>query len=409
MTYFRLLICLIVFACLNTTLSLTRRYAAIVIDAHSGKVLDEEDADKTCHPASLTKMMTLYMVFEALKSGRITMNTRVPISSHAARQSPSKLGLRPGSSVTVETIIKALTTKSANDCAAAIAEYLGGSESNFASQMTRKARALKMPNTIFKNASGLPNPNQITTARDMATLGRSLYLHFPKDYHHFRLKAFHFRGIVHRNHNHLLNRNGKDAFKIDGFKTGYIAASGFNLAASAVLTGEDNKPRRLITVVLGGPNRHWRDRRVLELFDSNFRRIGIGRGATKVSIAKEDDEDDSEVTEFLKEEREAPKSPLRPIAVSWPPPSSQPSVKKASASDLWAVQMGTYNSREEARHIATKALRILKSGEVSTPKVSKGRKSSYGARLFGISREEATTVCKRYAPKGKECRVLAAN
>src|SRR3990167_4873706 len=161
MTYFRLLICIIFLTSFNTTLSLTPRYAAIVIDAHSGKVLDQEGADKICHPASLTKMMTLYMVFEALKAGRITMYSRVPISSHAARQSPSKLGLRPGSSVTVETIIKALTTKSANDCAAAIAEYLGGSESNFASQMTRKARALKMPNTIFKNASGLPNPNQI--------------------------------------------------------------------------------------------------------------------------------------------------------------------------------------------------------------------------------------------------------
>ena len=406
MTYFRLLICIIFLTSFNTTLSLTPRYAAIVIDAHSGKVLDQEGADKICHPASLTKMMTLYMVFEALKAGRITMYSRVPISSHAARQSPSKLGLRPGSSVTVETIIKALTTKSANDCAAAIAEYLGGSESNFASQMTRKARALKMPNTIFKNASGLPNPNQITTARDMATLGRALYLHFPKDYHHFRLKAFNFRGIVHRNHNHLLDRNG-----IDGFKTGYIAASGFNLAASAVRVGEDNKPRRLITVVLGGPNRHWRDRRVLELFDNNFRRIGIGRGAAKVSITKneDEDEDDSEVSDFLKEENDAPKDSLRPIPVSWPPPSSQPKRQKSPATDLWAVQMGTYHSREEAKHIATKALRILKSGEISTPRVSKGRKSSYGARLFGISREEATTVCRRYAPKGKECRILAAN
>jgi D-alanyl-D-alanine carboxypeptidase len=253
-------------------MGLTPRYSAIVIEANSGQVLEQEGADQICHPASLTKMMTLYMIFEALKAKQIRMDTQVPVSLHAARQIPSKLGLRPGEYVSIETIIKALVTKSANDASAAIAEYLGGSESNFAIMMTRKAKSLNMRHTVFKNASGVPNPQQVTTARDMAILSRSLYLHFPKDCHHFRLRAFHHRGRVHRNHNHLLGKAlGSDAsIKVEGIKTGFVNASGFNLAASAVRVGRDHKPMRLIAVVLGGPNRHWRDRRVAELLEGNF-------------------------------------------------------------------------------------------------------------------------------------------
>lgn len=410
MACLRSIIYLIFFAYLNCAVGLTPRYSAIVIEAHSGRVLEQEDADKNCHPASLTKMMTLYMVFEALKMGRIQMSTRIPVSAHASRQIPSKLGLRPGEYVTIETIIKGLVIKSANDASAAIAEYLGGSEANFAAMMTRKAKSLGMRKTIFKNASGVPNPHQITTARDMATLSRALYLHYPKDYRHFRLQAFHHQGRVHRNHNHLLGK----VPGLDGIKTGWVAASGFNLAASAERLGPDNKQQRLIVVVLGGPNRHWRDQRVAKLLETNFQRIGLEYAASvknndenENENENDNDDDDSEVTEFLKEATVKPSTP-RPIPVRWPSPSSKPKHRNTGEKDMWGVQIGTYKSLKEAKLRAKKTLSILKSGEISTPKVTKGNKSSYGARLLGISREEAETICKKHAPKGKECRILAS-
>lgn len=406
MSCLRFIICLIFLGYLNCTVGLTPRYSAIVIEANSGRVLEQDDADKICHPASLTKIMSLYMVFEALKLGQIRMNTQVPVSSHAARQAPCKLGLRPGEYVSVETIIKALVTKSANDASAAIAEYLGGSEANFSIMMTRKAKSLGMRHTIFKNASGLPNPQQITTARDMAILSRAIYLHFPKDYRHFRLTAFHHRGKMHRNHNHLLGK----VHGLDGLKTGWITASGFNLAASAVRVGPDNKPKRLIAIVLGGPNRHWRDQRVKELLETNFQKVGLGHGS---SVKEIDDDEDFEVNAFLKEEvakSEVTKASARPIPVSWsPPPSKHKHHNIPGEGYLWGVQLGTYKSLKEAKIKAKKTLTSLKSGEISTPKVSKGKKSFYGARLLGLTKEEAKMACRKFASSGQECRILASN
>jgi D-alanyl-D-alanine carboxypeptidase len=400
-------ICLIILSYLSCAIGLTPRYSAIVIEANSGQVLEQEGADQICHPASLTKMMTLYIIFEALKAKKIRMDTQVPVSLHAARQIPSKLGLRPGEYVSIETIIKALVTKSANDASAAVAEYLGGSESNFAVMMTRKAKSLNMHHTIFKNASGVPNSQQITTARDMATLSRCLYLHFPKDCHHFRLQAFHHRGHVHRNHNHLLGKAlGSDAsIKVEGIKTGFVNASGFNLAASAVRVGRDHKPMRLIAVVLGGPNRHWRDRRVAELLETNFEKVGLGG-----SSATEINDDEAEVKAFLKENlaKEPIKILPKPIPVSWSSSCTKPKPQKVSEADGWGVQLGTYKSLEEAKLKAKKTLTFLKSGEVSTPKVSKGKKYLYGARLVGLTKTEAETACKKFS-KGKECRILASH
>jgi D-alanyl-D-alanine carboxypeptidase len=254
------------------------KYAAIVIDAETGTVLHEEEADGIRHPASLTKMMTLYMLFEALKSGKVALNSSISVSEKAARQPPSKLDLKPGHTMTVRTAILGLVIKSANNAAVAVAEHLGGSEEVFAYKMTLKARALGMRNTIFKNASGLPNPLQVTTARDMAILSRALYRDFPKEYKYFATQCFSHKGQIHRNHNHLL---GKVA-GVDGIKTGWIVASGSNLSASAQRYDAQNKPHRLITVVLGGPNRHWRDRRVEELLESHF----LQRGAYQASLNK---------------------------------------------------------------------------------------------------------------------------
>lgn len=412
----RLIISLIFFSYFNCAVGLKPRYSAIVMEAQSGRVLDEDDADKICHPASLTKIATLYMVFEALKSGRIRMDTQVPVSFHAARQAPCKLGLRPGEHVSVETIIKALVTKSANDASAAIAEYLGGSEANFAAMMTRKAKSLGMRRTIFKNASGLPHPQQVTTARDMAILSRSIYLHFPNKYHHFRLQALYHRGRMHRNHNHLLGK----VPGLDGIKTGWVEASGFNLAASAVRIGKDNKPTRLIAVVLGGPSRHWRDRRVADLLEINFQRVGLGS-------SRRDMDDDPDVTAFLREKidrSENIKATSPSIPVSWSSSLTKLKPQKALKKEAlekdvlerleklkkedWGVQLGTYTSLKEAKLKAQKTLAILKSGEISTPRVSKGKKSFYGARLLGLTKKEAETVCKKFSTD-KGCRILASH
>ena len=242
-----------------------RRYASIVIDASNGRVLHAENPDRKAYPASLTKIMTLYMVFEALESGKLTMNSKLKVSRRAARMPPSKLGLRTGQTIKVKDAMLALMTKSANDVAVAVAEALGGTESNFARLMTRKARALGMSRTSFRNASGLPNSKQLSTARDMSKLARIVLRKFPKYYKYFSTRSFTYRGRAYNNHNKLL----KSFLGTDGIKTGYTHASGFNLVASAV---RDN--RRLIGVVFGGKTGRSRDKHMKKLLTRAFAKAG---------------------------------------------------------------------------------------------------------------------------------------
>ena len=220
-----------------------REYAGIVIDARTGKTLYAHDADEYRYPASLTKMMTLYMVFDALEAGDVTLETRVPFSRHAAGRPPSKIGVPAGKSISMEQAILALVTKSANDVAAAVGEKLGGTESGFARMMTRKARELGMKRTTFRNASGLPNGEQRTTARDMARLGIALREHHPKYYKYVSTRSFSFGRARYGNHNKLLGR----VRGVDGIKTGYINASGYNLVTSV-----QDKGRSVVGVVIGG-------------------------------------------------------------------------------------------------------------------------------------------------------------
>lgn len=219
------------------------KYAGIVVDAKTGRVLYESSADAHRFPASLTKMMTLYMVFEALDAGRISLNTQITFSKHAASEPPTKLGIGAGRSITVEQAILALVTKSANDAATATGEFLGGSEAGFARMMTNKARQLGMSKTVFKNASGLPNAQQVTTARDMARLGIALREHYPQYYKYFSTRSFKFGNARMGNHNRLLGR----VRGVDGIKTGYTRASGFNLVSSVV-----DRDRSIVAVVMGG-------------------------------------------------------------------------------------------------------------------------------------------------------------
>jgi D-alanyl-D-alanine carboxypeptidase len=253
------------------------RYGAIVIDADTGVILHESNADKSLHPASLVKMMTLLMAFDRLADGSMTLNQRIRISAHAASQPPSKLGLNSGSSLTVKDAIYSLVTKSANDIAVAMGEHIGGTESQFAAMMTRRAKELGMTQTRFKNASGLHHPDQVSSARDMAILSRTLIKNYPQQYKYFSTKNFSYNGANYHNHNRLM----ESYMGMDGIKTGYIGPSGFNLAASAVRGNH-----RLIAVVFGGRTTASRNAAVADLLDKGFAKLGASSKDVLVANAR---------------------------------------------------------------------------------------------------------------------------
>ncbi|MHA1158743.1 MAG: D-alanyl-D-alanine carboxypeptidase family protein, partial [Alphaproteobacteria bacterium] len=235
---------------LGATPAMAASKSSIVVDAKTGKTLHSRSADSKRYPASLTKMMTLYMLFEAIESGKTGLNSRIRFSARAAGQAPSKLGLKKGQTIRVKDAILALVTKSANDVATAVAEHVAGTESQFATRMTKRARALGMSNTTFRNASGLPNKAQVTTARDMALLGRALRDHYPQYFPYFNTPSFTYKGRRYGNHNKLLGR----VSGVDGIKTGYTRASGFNLVTSVKKNG-----RYIVAVVIGGSTGKARD------------------------------------------------------------------------------------------------------------------------------------------------------
>ncbi|MDQ0468320.1 D-alanyl-D-alanine carboxypeptidase [Labrys wisconsinensis] len=255
------------------------RFASIVVDVKAGRTLEQANPDGLRHPASITKVMTLYMLFEQLQAGRLTLDSQLPVSAHAAAQAPTKLGLRPGSTIAVGDAIRGIVTRSANDAAVVVAEALGGTEDNFAAMMTRKARSLGMTRTTYRNASGLPNPGQITTARDLATLGVAIQDRFPQYYRFFSTRAFVFRGHEIGNHNRLLG----SVEGVDGIKTGYTQASGFNLLTSVKRDG-----RQLIAVVLGGRSGASRDATMRQLIASNLPRAYAGNRQTQQMFAAAD-------------------------------------------------------------------------------------------------------------------------
>ncbi|WOH69187.1 serine hydrolase [Bradyrhizobium sp. BWA-3-5] len=251
--------------------SYSPQFSSIIVDGNSGAVLSSNNPDGIRRPASLTKIMTLYLLFERLESGKLKLDSEMDVSEHASEQAPTKLGLKPGQTLRVEDAIKGLVTRSANDAAVVIAEAIAGDETEFAKLMTRKARALGMSKTTYRNASGLPNDEQLTTARDQATLGRAIQDRFPRYYRYFATSVFNYRGQAIRNHNRLLgNVEG-----IDGIKTGYTRASGFNLVSS-MRRGN----RHLVGVVLGGRSGGSRDAIMRNLLAEN-----LDKAATKRTVA----------------------------------------------------------------------------------------------------------------------------
>ncbi len=361
------------------------KYASFVIDADSGRVLHSVNADTRNYPASLTKMMTLYLVFDALDKKKWTLDTKLKVSARAARQPASRLALRRSSTIAVENAILALVTKSANDVAVVIAEAMSGRERDFALKMTATARRLGMKRTTFRNASGLYNRGQLSTARDMAILASALLRDFPQYYHYFSTPQFSYDGLNHRNHNKLLTSYDGT----DGIKTGYIRASGFNLVASVARDGH-----RLIGVVFGGKSSRARDRHMATLLDKGFS-----------GLAKE-----AEVREAKTTVEPPPAKPEAPTVVANVEPTPDPAAEPRRLGD-WAVQVGAYSRKtpayERARHAVEKAPSLLRDGVIKVvPLKKKKRRPLYRARIAGLEKKVAYRACRTLENQGIDCLVV---
>jgi len=342
------------FVVADATSSLAARSAAIVVDAKTGKVLYSADADGRRYPASLTKMMTLYLTFEALAKGKVSKNSPVVFSAKASGEAPTKLGVKPGGSVTVETAILSIVTKSANDSATALGEMLGGNETTFARMMTAKARQLGMNGTVFRNANGLPDPGQFTTARDMATLGIALREHFPQYYGYFSQRSFLYGRQRINGHNRLLGR----IKGVDGIKTGYTRASGFNLVSS-VADGD----RRLVAVVMGGTSGGSRDNEMAHLITTYLPRAST-RGSGMLVAKATGDNPIKALANVLLPKHDAPTPDDKPVAVA--------SADAAVADDA-TVARNEDNADDNAAVEETKQVvptKKVKTVIVSAPKVA---------------------------------------
>ena len=398
------------------------KYSAIVIDANTGKTLFSANAGEARYPASLTKMMTLYLVFERLASGKIKKSTQVPFSAHAAAQPPTKLGVKAGKSVSVETIIYSLVTKSANDSAAAIAEYLGGSEDGFARMMTAKAKKLGMTGTLFQNASGLPDPGQHSTARDLAVLGLALREHFPQYYGYFSTRSFSYGRQRMANHNRLLGR----IKGIDGIKTGYTRASGFNLVTSV----GDGK-RRIVAVVMGGQTGRARDNHMADLIKKYLPKAS-GRGGGEDLIAKSQPEQDEAVVaaeamtpKAIKPAKKAAAKAAKEVDTigqrieqAYAEPTPKPKVLAAvdpistsstgSAPSGWAIQVASMPDQGQAKSMLVKtgkqASSILADAAAYTVPFDKDGVTYYRVRFGGFeSKSAASNVCGKLKKKKIAC------
>ncbi|MBP5857065.1 D-alanyl-D-alanine carboxypeptidase [Marivibrio halodurans] len=407
------------------------KYASIVIDMETGRVLHEANADTRNYPASLTKMMTLFMLFEALERGEVSMDTRFEVSRRAAGQAPSKLGLKPGQTIRVEDCILALVTKSANDVATVVAEGLGETEYKFALDMTKRARALGMRRTTFRNASGLPNRRQLSTARDMALLGQRVMTDFPQYYHYFSRKSFSFNGRTYGNHNNLLGHYTGT----DGIKTGYTRASGFNLVASVERQG-----RRLIGVVFGGRTAKTRDAHMETLLDQGFVRVAqipsraeiAATAAEAARVAQELDalnpfrntgsapaiaQGDADPTQQLDRLviQQGNGEIVGAQVVSAQLASSEAVIARVARDSLvrtgpWKIQVGAFKDPDSARRLAEKAHGSLSGlGEGLSIVIDRvtGR-GLYRGRLGGIEDESAARrACRALQRRDFDCLPIA--
>lgn len=361
---------------ISTTTQAEERYAALVVDANTNRILFDRYADQRRHPASLTKMMTLYMVFEALERGRLSLQQQLPVSARAAGQPQTKLGVSRGQSITVEQAILGLVTRSANDAATVVAEALAETEWQFAQLMTARARDLGMRHTQFRNASGLHHAEQVTNALDMYILARALQLHYPQYYKYFSTPRFQFRRASFRNHNRLLS----DYQGTDGIKTGYIRASGFNLVTS-VRRGDQH----LIGVVFGGRSARTRNEHMRKILDESFAKLQ----QQPIQLA----------------------SMSRPVSSAAPPSAAAaaPPSLGAGASDSpggWSIQVGAFRERDTAEQQLLQALRIipdLRQGRALVETLQRADGRLYRARFQGFNEPWARTACGHLVQNRVDC------
>ncbi|BAE49922.1 D-alanyl-D-alanine carboxypeptidase [Paramagnetospirillum magneticum] len=401
------------------------RYASIVIDAENGSVLHAANPDTRSYPASLTKVMTLFLLFDELDSGRIRLDSKFTTSAHAAAQSPSKLGLEPGEKISVESLILALVTKSANDAAVVAAEGVGGTETRFAHMMTQKAHALGMRNTVYRNASGLPDTGQVSTVRDQATLARALIRSHPGYYKYFSTRQFVYDGQPINTHNRLMLRYQG----ADGIKTGYIHASGFNLISSA-----KRGDKRIIGVVFGGSTASSRDNHMGQLLDKGFAKLrrggGVEMAAAETETEGNDDLPDLDDLEAAAQAAKAPaKAPAKAVAKAKPAPAKKVVLRApARAADDddddddavgdadpsgWAIQVGAFSEYRPAHKAASDAAKklggLVSKASIDIDKAGKGAKALYRARISGFTEDQARAACKRLGKAGKSCKTVNPN
>ena len=374
------------------------KYASIIIEEHSEKILYSRSANQLRHPASMTKVMTLYIIFEEIQKGNLSNNSRIVFSKRASSQPPSKLGIKQGQSISLREAMLALVTKSANDVATAIAEKISGTEINFANRMTKKAKSLGMNNTRFMNASGLYNKYQKSTALDMAKLGIAIKRDFPLRYKIFNTKSFNWNGKKYKNHNNLL----KSYSGTDGIKTGYIGASGFNLMASVERNGI-----RLIGVVFGGKSSKRRDLHLMGLFTNAFKRaspkklILVSTPLSKpnfVNIRVPSSKPKTFISADKKLEVPVPK----PIYLA-----TNNLSKKIISIKNWGIQVGTYSKKVNAHQIAIKARRIapelLKMLPAQLTPIYINDNMAWRVRFNSLDENSARTTCSKLLSRNISC------
>jgi D-alanyl-D-alanine carboxypeptidase len=430
---------------LATPAAQARTYADIVVDAVTGEVLRSRSPETQIYPASLTKMMTLYLLFESLQNGRLALDSTLTASALAAAQPATNLALRKGSTLTVEQAIYALVIRSANDVAMVVAEELGGNEADFARLMTERARQLGMHNTVFRNPHGLPNKAQVSTAKDMATLARALMFDFPGFYHYFSATRFSYNGVTYKSHNRLMQRYAG----ADGLKTGYIRASGFNLAFSAVRDG-----RRLIGVVIGGASAASRDDQMATLMDAAFDRagpllmsaapppppkpgsdtIGFALAAAGYTLPTvplpEGNPTDLTIAQLAAGALPAP-VPAEPVGQgdlgssptlagidaaigAAPLPSAAPIPSAAPTETLltgiWGVQVGAFSkfaaAHSAALYASQRAPTELQNARVQIEEITNELGTIYRARLIGLDEQGAHDACTQLRTVDQPCIVL---
>lgn len=398
-------LCVLVLAVLRAAAA-SASVSSIMIDAENGDVMYEMNADERRYPASLTKLMTLYITFNALENNHIKLTDKLKVSRTAAGRSPSKLGVRAGETITVKDAIMAVIVKSANDCATVLAEHFAPTEADFAVLMTNTAHKLGMSHTTFKNASGLPNTQQKTTARDMAVLAMAVYHHFPQYYKWFSAKSFQYKGRTIGGHNYIL----KTFAGADGMKTGYTAASGYNIITSA-----KRSEKRVIAVTMGHNSVGERDKKVSRMMDKGLTHMQKG----EINVALLTNEINGKASAAPKATRLASvqkKTPAKTQAVRLAKAQSKPAAKatkiaSASSNGRYAVQVGSFSDYQRARNYAltvkNKLAKKYAVHDIKVEKVQAESKTVYRSKVIGLAKNDANTICRNMKRSNQACLVTA--